>query len=105
MFQTLKTKLINNWPIYRSMLWRLFRGATATAFAQTMFFACGSLFSNGALIECFTTAYQKWTNPKEAATALLVSFASGLLMALGVGIRDFFGNEDKSKGLINKFVL
>lgn len=105
MLNQIKEKIANNWPTIRSAAWRFVRGAFATAFAQTAVMTCGELFQSGAYLECFAVAYQKWTDPKQAAAAIGISLASGFLMALGVAIREWFGNEDKSKGVVNKLPL
>ena len=102
MLNAVQANIQNNWPTYRSMLWRLLRTSVATAFAETMYFACGDLFSQGQVVECAVNAYNQWSDPKTAAQGLAVAFVSGLLVALSKGIRNTWGRKDESKGLIHK---
>lgn len=72
---------------YRSIIWRLVRVAIATSVAQTL------------------ALQVNWSDYQLAVRTLAVSFVTGFLVALSVGIRDQFGNADKSVGVINKLPL
>lgn len=69
---------LNNYPAWKTWVWRLVRGAVATAAAQSL------------------ALNVDWTNTEVAYKTLAVSFSSGFLMALGVGIRDQLGGNDKT---------
>lgn len=67
-----------HYAYWKTLAWRLVRGAAGTAIAQTL------------------TLQVDWSEPKTAMAALAVSFLSGFLMALGLAVRDFFSDGDKS---------
>lgn len=69
---------MNNYPAWKTWVWRLVRGAVATAAAQSL------------------ALNVDWTNSDVAYKTLAISFVSGFLMALGVAIRDELGGKDKS---------
>ena len=76
-----------NFELFRSALWRFIRVAVGVAIAETVIIK------------------PDWTNPELAVRSLVVAFVSGFLVALGKVLRDGFGNEDKSEGLLNKLPL
>lgn len=85
---------MDNYPKWKSWLWRLIRGAVATALGQTVILACGAETFN--LIACYTNVVTKWGNLETAMVMISASFASGFLMALGLAVRDLVSGGDKS---------
>lgn len=75
-------KIYPEWKIY---LWRLIRGAVATALGQTLILQVD------------------WTDPDKATKTLLIAFVSGFIMALGVAIRDQ-ADQDQTK-LVHKLPI
>lgn len=69
------------------VIWRLVRGAVATAVVQTF------------------ALQTDWTNLDQALRVVIISLVTGFLLALGKALRDEFGNKDTSKGVINKMPL
>lgn len=69
---------MNNYPAWKTWVWRLVRGAVATAAAQSL------------------ALNVDWSKPEIAYKTLAISFISGFLMALGVAIRDELGGKNKS---------
>lgn len=67
-----------------STLYKILRGAIVTAFVQTV------------------ATQPDWSKPEVAIKTLAISFTVGFFLALGSGIREQWGNTDKSKGLINR---
>ena len=65
--------------MYQSMIWRLIRGAVATAAAQTV------------------ALNVDWSNPEVAIRTLIASFVAGFLLALSKGIRTSTNNSMVSK--------
>ena len=72
---------------WKVLAWRMVRGAVATALAQTL------------------SMQVDWTKPEVAVRTLVISLISGFLLALGKGIRDHFGDNDQSAGLVNKLIV
>ena len=73
--------MINNYPVWKTWIWRLVRGAVATAAAQTL------------------ATQVDWSNPQIAEKTLAVSFVTGFLMALSLAIRDQFGGDNKASAI------
>lgn len=68
-------------------LWRVGRAALITATTQAL------------------VLQPDFSKPENAAKILGVAFISGFLFALGKGIREEWGDEDPSKGVINKLPI
>lgn len=100
MFNNITTWFNSHWTTIRSMLWRLLRGSVAAAISQTVLAACGATTFDP--LQCYLHATQIWSTPAAAGRAIAVSLLAGFLLALSVGIRDLFGDQNESKGLINK---
>lgn len=95
-----------DWPTIRSAAWRLVRTAVATAFAETIVFACGGPVN--ALIDgltCYDSIKAKWSDPALAAQSIGIAFVAGFLVALSKVIREKYGDPDRSKGIINKLFV
>lgn len=73
----LKKWVSYNFDLIRSVLYRLVRGAVATALAQTL------------------ALQVDWAKPEVAIKALAVSFVTGFLLALGKTIREIYGADNK----------
>ena len=59
----------------------------------------------GAIAAGFTSAIAlqpDWSKPEEAMRIVAIAFVSGALLSLGKFVRDQWGNNNQSKGLINK---
>ena len=72
---------------FRSAIWRIVRTAVGVAIAETVIIKVD------------------WNNPEVAVRSLIVAFVSGFFVALSKVLRDNFGNEDKSRGILNKLPL
>jgi hypothetical protein len=95
MFKKAKQYLVDHWPTIRSILYRFFRGAFATAAAETLYIACGQAIAGFDAVACFISLRAKWTDPKEAMTLLAVAFTSGFIVALGKAIREKYGLDEQ----------
>ena len=84
---------MNDYPKWKSWLWRLLRGAVATALGQTVIIACGVQTFD--IIACYTNIIAKWGNLETAVAMIGAAFVSGFLMALGLAIRDLVSGGDK----------
>ncbi|MDQ3098902.1 MAG: hypothetical protein M3Q44_04090 [bacterium] len=67
-----------NYPLWKKVLWRLVRTALATAIAGTF------------------ALKPDWSEPEQAISILTMTFLSGFIVAIGMGIRDIASSEDKS---------
>jgi len=68
-----------DYAYWKILLWRLVRGAVATALAQTL------------------ALQVNWLDWQSAIQAVVVSFVAGFLVALAKGIRDEFSKDKRGK--------
>ena len=74
-----KLELPEVYSYWKVLLYRVVRGAFATALTQTLLLN------------------PDWAKPEEAIKVLAVSLVSGFLLALGKAVRDEFGDEKYNK--------